>query len=68
MRTVCVRFGRKLEEFNKLAARTQFPTGSCQKLGTRFDGGHNGATHLVRENTQRWLRNSFISLTICKGI
>lgn len=68
IRTVCVRFGRKLAECNKVAARVQFATGSCQKLGTCFDGDHNDATHLIRENTQSWLRNSFISLTIRKSV
>lgn len=35
-RTVWVKFGKKLEEFNTLAARTQSATGSYEKLECPF--------------------------------
>lgn len=62
-----MRFGRKLADSNNVATSTQSATGSCQRLATRFNGDHNGATYLGRENTQSWLRNSCVSLTVCKG-
>ena len=36
VRTVWVKFGKKLEVFNRLAARTQSATGSCEKLECKF--------------------------------
>ena len=36
VRTLWVKFVKKLEEFNRLAARTQFATGSCEKLQCTF--------------------------------
>ena len=36
VRTVWVKFGKKLEEFNTLAARTQSATGSYEKLECTF--------------------------------
>ena len=32
MRTICVKFDKKLADFSRLAARTQSATGSCEKL------------------------------------
>ena len=68
VRTVWVKFGKKLEEFNRLAARTQSATGSCKSCSAHFGKDDNSAAHLSRKDTQGRLRNCLVSLVICKRV